>query len=170
MPSFEWRTSNLARARAAAAEERDRLWQRWLAVDPKLDAYAALMADPLLAQSAIDPAPVRPPTNSCSTASPTASTKSPASAPTNPLTPNGNAAIIPTPTLTTPGNSVPCHWRTGGPIELAHDGGHGDGSTSVGIAMVQFSRRQRGSRPTSIVSTVEPASASSHASRSLGAT
>jgi hypothetical protein len=87
MPSFEWRTSNLARARAAAAEERDRLWQRWLAVDPKLDAYAALMADPLLAQSAIDPAPVRPPTNSCSTASPTASTKSPASAPTNPLTP-----------------------------------------------------------------------------------
>ena len=30
----------LVRARAAAAEERDRLWQRWLAVDPKLDAYA----------------------------------------------------------------------------------------------------------------------------------
>ena len=31
----------LVRARAAAAEERDRLWQRWLAVDPKLDAYAS---------------------------------------------------------------------------------------------------------------------------------
>jgi F420H(2)-dependent quinone reductase len=30
----------LVRARAAAAEERDRLRQRWLAVDPKLDAYA----------------------------------------------------------------------------------------------------------------------------------
>jgi F420H(2)-dependent quinone reductase len=27
-------------ARAAAGEERDRLWQRWVAVDPKLDAYA----------------------------------------------------------------------------------------------------------------------------------
>ena len=27
-------------ARAAAGEERDRLWQRWAAVDPKLDAYA----------------------------------------------------------------------------------------------------------------------------------
>jgi len=28
------------RARAATGEERDRLWQRWVAVDPKLDAYA----------------------------------------------------------------------------------------------------------------------------------
>jgi hypothetical protein len=28
------------RARPAAGEERDRLWQRWVAVDPKLDAYA----------------------------------------------------------------------------------------------------------------------------------
>jgi deazaflavin-dependent oxidoreductase (nitroreductase family) len=27
-------------ARAAAGDERDRLWQRWVAVDPKLDAYA----------------------------------------------------------------------------------------------------------------------------------
>jgi len=26
---------------AAAGEERDRLWQRWAAVDPRLDAYAA---------------------------------------------------------------------------------------------------------------------------------
>jgi deazaflavin-dependent oxidoreductase (nitroreductase family) len=25
---------------AAAGEERDRLWQRWVAVDPRLDAYA----------------------------------------------------------------------------------------------------------------------------------
>jgi hypothetical protein len=30
----------LVRARAAAGEKRDRLWQRWVAVDPKLDAYA----------------------------------------------------------------------------------------------------------------------------------
>ena len=29
------------RARVAVAEERDRLWGLWLAVDPKLDAYAA---------------------------------------------------------------------------------------------------------------------------------
>jgi deazaflavin-dependent oxidoreductase (nitroreductase family) len=28
------------RARSAAGEERARLWQRWLAVDPRLDAYA----------------------------------------------------------------------------------------------------------------------------------
>jgi len=28
------------RARPAAGKERDRLWQRWVAVDPKLDAYA----------------------------------------------------------------------------------------------------------------------------------
>ncbi|HEX6336776.1 MAG TPA: nitroreductase/quinone reductase family protein [Jiangellaceae bacterium] len=28
------------RARSAAGEERDRLWQRWVVVDPKLDAYA----------------------------------------------------------------------------------------------------------------------------------
>jgi deazaflavin-dependent oxidoreductase (nitroreductase family) len=28
------------RARASAGEERDLLWQRWVAVDPKLDAYA----------------------------------------------------------------------------------------------------------------------------------
>ena len=31
----------LVRARASAGEERDRLWQRWVAVDPRLDAYAA---------------------------------------------------------------------------------------------------------------------------------
>lgn len=30
------------RARRAAAEERDRLWQRWVAVDPQVDAYAGL--------------------------------------------------------------------------------------------------------------------------------
>ncbi|TML90993.1 MAG: nitroreductase family deazaflavin-dependent oxidoreductase [Actinobacteria bacterium] len=30
----------LVRARASAGEERDRLWQRWVAVDPRLDAYA----------------------------------------------------------------------------------------------------------------------------------
>ena len=28
------------RARPAAGEERDRLWQRWVAVDPRLDGYA----------------------------------------------------------------------------------------------------------------------------------
>jgi deazaflavin-dependent oxidoreductase (nitroreductase family) len=28
------------RARAAAGEERDRLWQRWVAIDPRLDALA----------------------------------------------------------------------------------------------------------------------------------
>ncbi len=28
------------RARQAAGQERDRLWQRWVAVDPRLDAYA----------------------------------------------------------------------------------------------------------------------------------
>ena len=31
----------LVHARAAAGDERDRLWQRWLAVDPDLDAFAA---------------------------------------------------------------------------------------------------------------------------------
>jgi F420H(2)-dependent quinone reductase len=30
------------RARAAVGEERDRLWQRWVAVNSELDAYAAL--------------------------------------------------------------------------------------------------------------------------------
>ncbi len=30
------------RARLVAGEERDRLWQRWVAVDPQHDAYAAL--------------------------------------------------------------------------------------------------------------------------------
>jgi deazaflavin-dependent oxidoreductase (nitroreductase family) len=30
------------RGRAALAEERERLWQRWVSVDPKLDAYAGL--------------------------------------------------------------------------------------------------------------------------------
>lgn len=30
------------RARAAAGEERSRLWQRWVALDPHLDSYAAL--------------------------------------------------------------------------------------------------------------------------------
>jgi deazaflavin-dependent oxidoreductase (nitroreductase family) len=29
------------RARRAVGEERDRLWQRWLAVDPQMDAFAA---------------------------------------------------------------------------------------------------------------------------------
>jgi deazaflavin-dependent oxidoreductase (nitroreductase family) len=29
------------RAHRAAGEERDRLWQRWLAVDPQMDAFAA---------------------------------------------------------------------------------------------------------------------------------
>jgi len=28
------------RARPSAGEERDRLWQRWVAVDPRLDAYS----------------------------------------------------------------------------------------------------------------------------------
>ncbi len=28
------------RVRAAAGEERDRLWQRWMAVDPKLEGYS----------------------------------------------------------------------------------------------------------------------------------
>ena len=31
----------LVRARPSAGDERDRLWQRWVAVDPRLDAYAA---------------------------------------------------------------------------------------------------------------------------------
>ena len=31
----------LVRACPSAGEERDRLWQRWVAVDPRLDAYAA---------------------------------------------------------------------------------------------------------------------------------
>ena len=43
MPSFAWRTSR-SRARCgraqAAGEERDRLWQRWAAVEPQLDGYA----------------------------------------------------------------------------------------------------------------------------------
>jgi F420H(2)-dependent quinone reductase len=30
------------RARPAAGDERDRLWQRWVAVDPQIDAYARL--------------------------------------------------------------------------------------------------------------------------------
>ena len=32
------------RARRAAGEERDRLWQRWVAVEPKLDGYAGRRA------------------------------------------------------------------------------------------------------------------------------
>jgi F420H(2)-dependent quinone reductase len=31
-------------ARAAAGDERDRLWQRWVAVDPRIDAYSGLRA------------------------------------------------------------------------------------------------------------------------------
>ena len=34
------------RARAALGQERDRLWQRWVAVDPKLDAYASRRSTP----------------------------------------------------------------------------------------------------------------------------
>ena len=30
----------MVHARPSAGEERDRLWQRWVAVDPRLDAYA----------------------------------------------------------------------------------------------------------------------------------
>jgi len=30
----------LVRARLSVGEERDRLWQRWVAVDPRIDAYA----------------------------------------------------------------------------------------------------------------------------------
>jgi hypothetical protein len=30
------------RARPAAGEERNRLWQRWVAINPQLDAYAGL--------------------------------------------------------------------------------------------------------------------------------
>jgi hypothetical protein len=30
------------RARPAAGDERDRLWQRWVAVDPRIDAFADL--------------------------------------------------------------------------------------------------------------------------------
>ena len=41
MPLFGWRASMPARcALPVAGKERDRLWQRWVAVDPKLDAYA----------------------------------------------------------------------------------------------------------------------------------
>ena len=35
------RAERPVRARTAVGDERSRLWQRWLAVDPKLDAYAA---------------------------------------------------------------------------------------------------------------------------------
>jgi F420H(2)-dependent quinone reductase len=34
------------RARPAAGQEHDRLWQRWVAVDPKLDAYAGRRSTP----------------------------------------------------------------------------------------------------------------------------
>ena len=34
------RRARPVRARAAAGEERDRLWQRWIAINPQLDAYA----------------------------------------------------------------------------------------------------------------------------------
>jgi F420H(2)-dependent quinone reductase len=30
------------RARPAAGDERDRLWQRWVSADPQIDAYAGL--------------------------------------------------------------------------------------------------------------------------------
>ena len=43
MPSFACGTSKRARcARPVAGEERDRLWRRWVAVEPKLDGYAGL--------------------------------------------------------------------------------------------------------------------------------
>jgi F420H(2)-dependent quinone reductase len=35
------RAPRRVRGRAALGEERDRLWQRWVTVDPKLDAYAS---------------------------------------------------------------------------------------------------------------------------------
>jgi F420H(2)-dependent quinone reductase len=34
------------RARAAEGAERDRLWEQWRAIEPKLDAYAALRSTP----------------------------------------------------------------------------------------------------------------------------
>jgi len=41
MPSFVWRASLRAQCvRPATAEERDRLWQQWVAVERKLDGYA----------------------------------------------------------------------------------------------------------------------------------
>jgi deazaflavin-dependent oxidoreductase (nitroreductase family) len=38
---FAHQRPRLVRARPSAGEERDRLWQRWVAVDPRLEAYAA---------------------------------------------------------------------------------------------------------------------------------
>ena len=42
MPSFAWRASiaRSVRVLQVAGEERDRLWQRWVAVQPQLDGYA----------------------------------------------------------------------------------------------------------------------------------
>ena len=37
---LEHQQPRLVRARPSAGEERDRLWHRWVAVDPRLDAYA----------------------------------------------------------------------------------------------------------------------------------
>jgi hypothetical protein len=82
----------------------------------------------------IDDFALQAPTNSCSTASPTGNARSrPSPRPTtNPLTPPP-PTIIPTPTLT-PRQPVPFHWRTGGPIELAHDREPPDPGHEVGHA------------------------------------
>jgi hypothetical protein len=57
--------------------------------------------------------------------------------------PTTNTAIIPTPTLT-PRQPVPCHWRTGGPIELAHDSEPPDPGHEVGHAQLARESGQRG--------------------------
>jgi len=51
-----------AHARAAVGEERDRLWQRWMEVDPKLDGYAGQRSTqtPVVILELLDP-PERPP-------------------------------------------------------------------------------------------------------------
>ena len=53
----------LVRARPSAGEERDRLWQRWVAVDPRLDAYAVRRSTetPVIVLEPRNPTDVRPP-------------------------------------------------------------------------------------------------------------
>jgi DNA replication protein DnaC len=86
--------------------------------------WLGLMADPLLAQSAIDRLQSAAHELVLDGESYRQRQSRPSPRPTTtPLTTRRPPGDHPVADADTPRNPVPCHWRTGGPIELAHDMG-----------------------------------------------
>ena len=59
------------RARAAVGEERERLWARWVAIDPDHDAFAAYRSTPIVVV-VLEPRPAPAPTEAAVTSTATA--------------------------------------------------------------------------------------------------